>query len=131
MNSITKIVLLILCTIAILAAISNPGISDHQEAVRQNVMQLVRKEAYGNSQQQNYVRRGEETAGKELGLALGNMVAEKIVNYAIDRDNYVLFSFTTFNWNQENNVIGIGIFGKVFLLEDLDKKLNRLNGKGK
>jgi hypothetical protein len=117
-------VLFILLLLMIAAAgFTNPNPEEHREVVRQEVMRYIRKEAtqpVGQVQPINQL-------GTDLGLAIGAVFIERIAAESVHSDNYVLFSITTLQINDEKRNIGVGMFGSVHLFDDLDDALKRLD----
>lgn len=64
-----------------------------------------------------------EQAGQTLGVMIGGVIIDGVVNNLISTDNYVLFSTTKISWEGKTLVIGIGAFGNVFLTSKLDETL--------
>lgn len=94
-------------------AFTNPDESEHRKKVREVVMGNASREI-GETDPNN--------AFKALGESVGLQMGANIINKAVTVDNYYLFSLTQMNTRYENRTVGIGILGKVFLLEKFDGK---------
>lgn len=112
--------------ILILAAVTNPDQTRHQEVVKSKVNALLKQsidENLGDS------ANSLEQAGEVLGTLLGSAIIDKMVENMVYSDNYVILSTTKIRWEGESKVIGIGVFGNVFLsdqIDDLGSKLKQL-----
>ena len=105
-----------------LAGFTNPGLEGHRQEVRSEVMQFISKESSSVHSSNGALAQLEE----ELGFALGNILIQKIANDAVQTDNYLLFSLTTLQIDNEERNIGIGLFGQVYLFDDLEVALKNL-----
>ncbi len=112
--------------ILILAAVTNPDQTRHQEAVKSKINALMKQSINENlGESANSL----EQAGEVLGTLLGSAIIDKMVENMVYTDNYVILSTTKIRWEGESKVIGIGVFGNVFLsdqLDDLGSKLKHL-----
>jgi hypothetical protein len=61
--------------------------------------------------------------GASLGAAFGGVIADKFIDENVVVDDYYLFSITNVRWEGKIKMVGVGIFGKVILHPDIDKKL--------
>jgi hypothetical protein len=57
-----------------------------------------------------------EKVGQAIGVALGQGIVEK----AVSRKNYLLFSITTISFKDKSKDIGFGMFGNVWITNKLD-----------
>lgn len=104
------------------ALFTNPQPERHKEAVKNKLsafMQQSMKESLTQTDNEW------EQAGQALGMMLGGALVDRIVEELITSDNYLLFSTTRMHWDGESKVIGIGIFGNVFLSKDIDHALDQ------
>jgi hypothetical protein len=106
---------------------TNPSTDDHKSTV----IVKVKKTLEDYSTQQSIDNLWANT-GRELGLSIAQAIIEK----SISRDNYLIFSFTKSTFAEKDDIIGIGILGKVWLLNeaeynDLLKKANLNDGVSK
>lgn len=104
------------------ALFTNPQPERHKEAVKSKLsafMQQSMKESLTQTDNEW------EQAGQALGMMLGGALVDRIVEELITSDNYLLFSTTRMHWDGESKVIGIGIFGNVFLSKDIDHALDQ------
>jgi hypothetical protein len=84
---------------------TNPTIQDHRQAVLEKF-----KEKMANAPKSNSRNQWQE-AGEAIGMALGQGIVEK----AVGRDNYLLFSLTKISFGESTKNIGFGVLGKVFI----------------
>jgi hypothetical protein len=61
--------------------------------------------------------------GASLGAALGGIIVDKFIDENVVVDDYYLFSITNVRWEGKIKMVGVGIFGKVILHSDINKKL--------
>lgn len=61
--------------------------------------------------------------GASLGAAFGGVIVDKFIDENVLVDDYFLFSITNVRWDGEMKTVGVGIFGKVILHPDIDKKM--------
>ena len=104
------------------ALFTNPQPERHKEAVKSKLsafMQQSMKESITQTDNEW------EQAGQALGMMLGGALVDRIIEELITSDNYLLFSTTRLHWDGESKVIGIGIFGNVFLSKDIDHALDQ------
>lgn len=110
------IALLVLLFVAIL---TNPNLEEHKQAVKTVVNQKIQSSLSDNGAN-NF---------EALGTLLGGSLAGKLIDDAVTKDNYLLFSITKINWDGESRSIGYGVFGNVFLSQKVhdafsDKPIN-------
>lgn len=115
--------LVLLGMVVILAAVTNPSVGDHRDAVKEKVHKHL-KEKFADTADDTEGSWGE--IGNSLGLALGAVLLDPMVKKVIRVDNYVLFSLTRAEWEDDSNVIGVGLFGHVFLSPKMDEKLEEV-----
>ena len=65
-----------------------------------------------------------EQVGQAVGMMLGGALADRIIDNLVSTDNYVLFSTTKISWEGETRIIGVGVFGNVFITKRLDEAMN-------
>lgn len=61
--------------------------------------------------------------GASLGAVFGGVIADKFIDENVVVDDYYLFSITNVRWEGKIKMVGVGIFGKVILHPDIDKKM--------
>jgi len=119
------ITLIITGVLLIIGALTNPTQDRHKEAVKNKlnvIMQKSIKDSMKNSDS------GAEQIGSALGLMLGGAILDRMIESTISSDNYVLFSTTKATWEGKTKIIGVGVFGNVFISDEIDKALKE--GKG-
>lgn len=118
----TYVIITIVAVVLIIAAITNPNQSRHKEVVKNKLTEAMQKTmSEGKTGSNNEW----EEAGEAFGLMIGQAMIDQIVNNLVSTNNYVLFSTTKMSWKGESKVVGIGIFGNVFLTGELDKSLDK------
>jgi hypothetical protein len=113
----SQIALLVIGFILISLMATNPSIEDHRIAVFDEMKEKM-------SSSSSSVSTNEwQKAGEAIGFAIGKGILEN----AVSRENYVLFSLTkiTINGNQKN--IGIGILGNVLVNNEILNSGNELS----
>ena len=109
----------------LIAVLTNPNQDRHKEVVKNKlntIMQKAMKEGLKNSDS------GAEQLGSALGLMLGGALLDRMIETMVSTDNYVLFSTTKITWEGKSKLIGIGVFGNVFISDKIDEALK--GGKG-
>lgn len=118
----TKQILLFAFVIILLIAIfTNPSQEEHKEKVKETFTAYYQKSLKEN-------QTDSKNAFSALGSLLGNSLINAMIENAITRNNYVVFSLTKVTYEGEEKLIGYGVFGNVFLSEKIeeafDKKIN-------
>lgn len=119
------IIIIFIGVLLIVGALTNPTQDRHKEAVKNKlnvIMQKSIKDSMKNSDS------GAEQIGSALGLMLGGAILDRIIESTISSDNYVLFSTTNATWEGKTKIIGVGVFGNVFISNEIDSALKE--GKG-
>jgi hypothetical protein len=104
--------------IILIAVFTNPDEDKHREGVKSKLNTYMQKSVVKTDNEW-------EQAGQTLGLALGGMIIEELINSSISTDNYILFSMTKITWDGESKIIGAGAFGNVFLTKKIDEILDQ------
>jgi hypothetical protein len=115
----TLILTALFCTVAFL---TNPQPERHKEAVKSKLSTFMQQ---GMKESLTQTDNEWEQAGQALGLMLGGALVDRIVEELIATDNFLLFSTTRLNWDGDSKIIGVGIFGNVFLSKDIDHALDQ------
>ncbi len=102
--------------IAIMAS-TNPSTDEHRSAVLNKLKQEYSKE--NESRTQN--------AFEKLGENIGFGIAKGIIDNLVTRDNFFVFSLTKIEIQDEEKIIGVGLFGAVWIKPDFNK--DKLNGR--
>jgi hypothetical protein len=92
---------------------TNPSLEDHRQAVLDEI------EKKASASQTN----SQSDMWGLLGTRIGESIGKVILDQAIERDNYLLFSVTILKFNNTERNIGIGVFGKVWMFEEIQKTL--------
>lgn len=99
----SQITLIVIGFILLALMATNPSIEDHRQAVVEKVKENIAKSSNSDSKNQW------QKAGEVIGMAIGQGILEK----AVSRENYLLFSLTKVSFGDKSNNIGVGILGKV------------------
>lgn len=104
--------LLFLLIIGLIAVFTNPSLEKHQAAVRAKVLDLenIDGDVDGNTLKQ---------LGALLGEAVGLNTMDKYLNNNVKIEDLKVCSLTKLKINGEYKTAGIGVFGKVFLFDDV------------
>lgn len=110
-------------TIIIIAIlmVSNPKLQDHQYCVKAKVNNLIRNSISSENNSTSLFA--------ELGVWVGDSVADSLVKNVIKRKDFLLFSLTSFEFNGINKIIGVGILGHVFISDKVDQELENSKDK--
>ncbi|MDR3089584.1 MAG: hypothetical protein LBU39_07195 [Desulfobulbaceae bacterium] len=115
-----QLLVIALIAVAVAAYMTNPQVEQHRDAAKFRVNELM----------QASMSQEAPPLVASIGAALGKTLAGPVLDNVVNSDNYYLFSTTTLTWNGINNVVGIGAFKKVFLLEKFDKVYKSAMGEG-
>ncbi|NCX96265.1 MAG: DUF4359 domain-containing protein [Chitinophagia bacterium] len=113
---------LLIGLIILIAVITNPNEARHKEVVKHELNAYLQKSLNENTSKSDDAL---ENAGRGLGSMFGGMVINSLVDNAVSCQSYVLFSVTNFTWEGKTNTIGVGIFGNVYISDELKKKLKQ------
>jgi hypothetical protein len=116
------ITLALLSLIILVAVLTNPDQNRHKEVIKNKLITYLQKSV---SKGQTETKNEWEQADQALGIMLGGILVEKILDNFMSTDNYVVFSTTKITWEGKTKIIGIGAFGNVFLTKELDESLNK------
>ena len=89
---------------------TNPSLEDHRQAVMNEVENKI------NKHQADAPSDGLDQVGASIGETIGKFVLDRVV----ERENYLLFSVTIVKVENSKRDIGVGIFGKVWLYDNLN-----------
>lgn len=115
------IVLIAIGLILLVAVLTNPNQDRHKEVIRAKFNSHMQKSI---SEGLTELHNEWELAGQALGMMLGGVLIDGIISNIVTTNNYVIFSTTKMTWKGESKVIGVGVFGNVFLTDKIDKALN-------
>ena len=109
-----QLILAVIAVVALVAFITNPSEESHREAVRNAL------ETSMNNTIEEKTSDGLKGLGKALGNMFGTKLLDTVVNETVSRDNYGLCSTTKCRYNGEDYVVGLGLFGHVFVSSKLE-----------
>jgi hypothetical protein len=111
-----QITLIIIGFILVALIATNPSTAEHKEAVKEKVSAAFENNTSGANTFQKL--------GEQLGLSIGMVIIDKMIK----RDNYLLFSLTKSKFldnKEKENVVGVGILGKVYLRDEFSEKVTK------
>jgi hypothetical protein len=108
----SQITLIVISFILLALMATNPSIEDHRQAVVEKMKEKMTESS--NSDTKNEWQK----AGEAIGMAIGGGIVEK----AVSRDNYLLFSLTKISFGDKAKNIGFGLLGNVFVTNYDDSK---------
>jgi hypothetical protein len=124
MNNVVAVIIAIVL-LGVLA-VSNPKLEEHQRAMRFKIEKIVDRE-FGTSSSSSSSSSTLETIASGIGSMLKTSIIDGIVKEYVKRKDYLLFSLTTVEINNEPKIVGIGLLGNVFISEKVDDEVR--NGK--
>ena len=103
---------------------SNPKKEDHKDTLKIKLTGIVEEILTEKSDNIFYI-------------GLGKSVADAIIDETLKTvsiDNYVFFSLTKINYASNSKIIGVGLLGKVYISDEINKGMvinyiNQLKGK--
>lgn len=117
-----QITLFAFVLILLVAIFTNPSQDEHKEKVKKTFTAYYQKSL-------NKSELESENAFSALGNLLGTSLINSLVDNAVLRDNYLIFSVTKITYEGKEKSIGYGLFGNVFLSdkieETFDKNINK------
>ena len=115
-----SIIIISIVVFVLIAVFTNPNVQIHREAVKtifnQNLQKSIAENESVNNSELN-------KAGENIGILLGNVFIDKMIENIITSDNYVLFSITKLSFEGKRKIIGYGLFGNVFISNEVNKAL--------
>ena len=122
-ETMLKVIISIFLVIAT-AIVTNPDVRTHQDAVKQEFTRFYEQEYSSHTQYASTeIVRSEYLLSKSFGMS----VIDNMVDFSINCSNYGLFSLTKMSWDGNEQVIGVGLFGTVFLLGDFKNSMGKLS----
>jgi hypothetical protein len=115
----SQVTLIIIGFILLAMMATNPSIEDHREGVKE--MYKKKLGEINNEEKDN--------VGTQIGIGLASIVGDGIINKMVSRENYILFSMTKVSLGHKSKLIGLGVFGKVFLKDYQTIEENMSNSK--
>ncbi len=110
----SQISLIVIGFILVALMATNPSTAEHKETVKEKV-----SAAFENN---NSDGNAFQKLGEQLGLSIGMVIIDKMIK----RENYILFSLTKSTYldnDEKTKIVGLGIFGKVYLSEKLNSEI--------
>ncbi|MDH5828448.1 DUF4359 domain-containing protein [Sphingobacterium faecium] len=111
-----RIFALVIILITVAAIWTNPTREQHERVVKEKAEHLIKNQI--DHKKQGFL---------DIGMRLfGNQVVQQFVEKGVVVENYYLFSLTKIKWQGQNNTIGLGAFGKVWISPKIDEKADEI-----
>lgn len=107
--------------IVLVAILTNPNEDKHKEVMKSKANSYMQKYIKGSLTETDSEQ---EQAGQGLGMMLGGVLVDRIIDNIVSVNNYILFSTTEISWDGQTKVIGVGAFGNVYVTSKLDEAMN-------
>ncbi len=114
-NLIGKITLAIFVVLLLAAIFTNPDKAQHKKAFQQRATATM----------DEIIQERNDALLSKAWQFVGANLLSKYIESNVERSNYGFFSLTKILWDREKHVVGVGVFGKVFITKKLDKDLIR------
>lgn len=115
------IILISIGVVLLIAILTNPNQEAHKQEVKTKFTAYFQKSMEESASTSNEMT----GVGGAFGNLLGTSMINTLVENAVKSDNYILFSITKVSWKGEENTIGVGLFGNVFLSGKINEVLNK------
>jgi hypothetical protein len=112
----SNLILIIIVLIVLVAIFTNPKLDRHKEVVKTEL---------NTSMQKSLKNSGSEAEGQVLGALLGGALIDRMIDSIVSTDNYLIFSTTKVTWEGQTKVVGIGIFGNVYIIGKFKNMLKK------
>lgn len=103
--------------IFIFAILTNPNEDIHKVIIKGKFDSFIPKNIKATNNQW-------EQVGQIIGVAIGSSIINMAIENLVSTNNYILFSLTTIKFQGRVKVIGIGLFGNVYLTNNLDEAVD-------
>jgi len=101
---------LVAIAVCISAFATNPSLEKHKSAVKTEVSSLMQKEMAKSED-------SEATGFENLGMAFGSIMLNSMIDNAVSVNDFLLFSTTKISYKGDSRIVGLGMFGNVFLFK--------------
>ena len=121
-RQISKLIFFSFFTFILLTLMTtNPSIDDHKVAVLDHMREMKTKSPISKINNE----------WEKIGERIGSVIGESIIEKAVRRDNYLLFSLTKILIYDKSINVGFGILGKIFIsdFDDIDKQISESSDK--
>lgn len=102
----------------LIAVFTNPDLSRHREAVKTKIMNTIGTRTFSADE------RGQ--AGAALGMFLGGSLVDMMIDNLVTCDDYIVCSLTKVTFRGTSRIVGIGLFGNVFLSDRFNNAFENL-----
>lgn len=112
----TRIFALSIIALMLAAFFTNPSQEQHEATIRAKAIDLLKQHAGTKN-----------SSVVDFGVQLfGNTLIDQFMKNHISVKNYYLFSVTKVRWEQEEQILGVGAFKKVWLSPKIDEKASEI-----
>jgi len=101
----------VIILVLLIAFITNPSEDKHQQVVKSKINEVLRISVLPAEKDE------------QSGYEFDNVLVDQIVDSYTSYNNYFLFSTTDVIWKGKTDIIGIGLFGYVFIPGKVDEIL--------
>lgn len=115
-----QIIIALIAFLIIIAVLTNPNQDRHKEVIKAKFNSIMQKSLSEEFSDTDDIW---GNAGQALGMMFGGVVIDGIIANSVSTDNYLIFSTTKFTWEDSTKVIGIGVFGNVYISSKLEKEV--------
>ena len=104
--------LIVLVGLAVIGYLTNPTEAMHREAGKEKLEKISENLLSGYGIDPRIL--------SALGIDFQGKFVEELITNHIYRDNYYVFSLTKVNWEDQNQIVGLGFFNKVYISNQVD-----------
>jgi hypothetical protein len=111
-----NVIIIVSALVILIAVFTNPNLITHQQAIKSVFHQNIEK-----TQSELMAKANDEyeEAGANMGIMLGSALVDKMIENMVTSDNYIVCSTTKVTFEGKTKVIGLGLFGNVFLSDQV------------
>lgn len=118
----SQIFLIGLLILTLVAIFTNPDTDQHREAVKTEFLAEYQKKMATEETNNEW---GQMEAA--IGSMFGNALIGQLLQTMISSENYLLFSLTKVTLGDQSRVIGVGLFGNVFISGEATGVLDQID----
>jgi hypothetical protein len=119
----TIIFLAFLFLIMATAFFTNPTPAEHKAAVKEVLHEHLKKSMNSNFPDLS----DDQNGASALGMMFGGALVEMLVENMVTSKDYFLFSITQTTWKNNTRNLGVGLFGRVMISDELEEYLNTIS----
>ncbi|GHE29270.1 DUF4359 domain-containing protein [Sphingobacterium griseoflavum] len=112
----TRIIALAIIAAMLAAFFTNPSAAQHESKIRAKAIELLKQHAGTKN-----------SSVVDFGVQLfGNTLIDQFMKNHIVVKNYYLFSVAKVRWERDEQILGVGAFGNVWLSSKIDEKASEI-----